>query len=103
MKCVALKVFVLAASAVLAASSADAAPPADLADLVGVYAIPGQNMLKERGYARVRASGSGVVRSTFWSKDRACVAVSVANSRIVALDPADYDSSCAKSAKPAAR
>jgi hypothetical protein len=103
MKCVALKAFVLAASAVLAASSADAAPPADLADLVGVYAIPGQNMLKERGYARVRASGSGVVRSTFWSKDRACVAVSVANSRIVALDQVDYDSRCAPAAKRSPR
>lgn len=99
MKCVALRAFAFAASAMLAAPAAEAAPPADLADLVGVYAIPGQSKLKERGYARVRASESGVVRSTFWRKDRACVEVSVANSRIVALDQVDYDSGCAPPAK----
>jgi hypothetical protein len=60
-------------------------------------------MLKQRGYVRVRAAESGVVRSTFWKKGEACIEVSVANSRIVALDQVDYDSGCAKPAKPPAR
>lgn len=106
MKCAAFKALALAAAALMpAATPADAAPPTDPSDLVGVYAIPGQNKLKERGYTRVRASESGVVRSTFWSrdKDRACIKVSIANSRIVALDPVDYDSNCAAPAKRSTR
>jgi len=100
MKCAALKAFALAAAAsALTAPAADAAPPAELAELVGVYAIPGQSMLKQRGYTRVRAGESGIVRSTFWSKGESCVEVSIANSRIVALDQVDYDSGCGQPAK----
>ena len=97
-----LKALALAAAAA-AATAAGAAPPADLGDLVGVYAIPGQNQLKQRGYARVRSGQSGVVRSTFWSKGGACVEVSVANSRFVALDQVDYDKGCAQPTKRPAK
>jgi hypothetical protein len=97
MRSTAFHAFAVAAAAAgaLAATSADAAPPADLVDLVGVYAIPGENELKQRGYAQVRSTASGGVRSTFWSKGRSCLQVSVANSRFIALDQVDYDAGCA--------
>jgi len=102
MKSAAFKAFIVLAAAA-AATAADAVPPAELADLVGVYAIPGQTKLRERGYTRVRARAGGVVRSTYWSNGQACVEVSVANSRFVALDQVDYDSRCAQPAKRQSR
>lgn len=92
-----------AACAGLAATGAFAAPPADLTDLVGVYAIRGQNELKQRGYAQVRSTTSGGVRASYWSKGSSCVEVSVGNSRFISLEPVDYEARCAKApAKPPA-